>query len=51
MIHELRTYHCMPGRMPDVFARFERVTLSLFSRHGIRATHFWTVLVDPTVGT
>jgi hypothetical protein len=48
MIHEMRTYHCLPGRLPDVVARFRDVTLSLFSRHGIRPLHFWTVVVGPS---
>jgi hypothetical protein len=30
MIHELRIYHCMPGRLPDLHKRFETVTLKLF---------------------
>ncbi|MDQ1629503.1 MAG: hypothetical protein QOI54_3247 [Actinomycetota bacterium] len=45
MIHELRTYHCMPGRLPDVLHRFETVTLRLFERHGIRQVGFWTYAV------
>jgi hypothetical protein len=49
VIHELRTYHCMPGRLSDVLVRFETATLPLFARHGIRPLGFWlgfwTVLV------
>ena len=45
MIHELRIYHCMPGRLADLNARFETVTLKLWERHGIRQAGFWTVLV------
>jgi hypothetical protein len=48
MIHELRTYHCLPGRLSDVVARFRDITLSLFDRHGIRPLHFWTVVVGPS---
>ena len=45
MIHELRIYHCLPGRLPDLLRRFETVTLALWDRHGIRQAGFWTVLV------
>ena len=45
MIHELRIYHAMPGRMPDLNRRFETVTLKLWEKHGIRQVAFWTVLV------
>lgn len=47
MIHELRIYHCMPGRLPDLNKRFETVTLALWDRHAIRQAGFWTVLVGP----
>jgi hypothetical protein len=45
MIHELRIYHCMPGRLPDLSRRFATVTLKLWETHGIRPVGFWTVLV------
>jgi hypothetical protein len=45
MIHELRIYHAMPGRLPDISRRFETITLKLWERHGIRQAGFWTVLV------
>ena len=45
MIHELRVYHCMPGRLPDLSKRFESVTLKLWEKHGIRPVGFWTTLV------
>ena len=45
MIHELRTYRCLPGRLPALLQRFEHKTLALFERHGIRQAGFWTVLV------
>jgi len=48
MIHELRIYHCMPGRLPDLNKRFESVTLGLWEKHGIRQAGFWTVLVGPS---
>src|SRR3546814_17638538 len=45
MIHELRVYRCVPGRLPALLKRFETVTLKLWERHGIRQAGFWTVLV------
>jgi hypothetical protein len=47
MIHELRIYHCTPGRLPDLNKRFETITLGLWQKHGIRQAGFWTVLVGP----
>ncbi len=45
MIHELRVYHCVPGRLPALLKRFETITLGLWEKHGIRQAGFWTVLV------
>ena len=45
MIHELRVYRVVTGRMPAMLARFEKTTLALFEKHGIRQAGFWTTLV------
>ena len=45
MIHELRIYHCIPGRLPALLKRFENVTLKLWEKHNIRQAGFWTVAV------
>jgi hypothetical protein len=45
MIYELRVYHCMPGRLPDLIKRFETVTLGIWEKHGIRQAGFWTTVV------
>jgi NIPSNAP protein len=45
MIHELRVYHCVPGRLPALLKRFETITLDLWKKHGIRQAGFWTVVV------
>jgi hypothetical protein len=47
MIHELRIYHCMPGRIGDLNKRFETITLKLWEKHGIRQAGFWTVAIGP----
>jgi hypothetical protein len=43
MLYELRIYHCMPGKLPAVVARFENTTVALFEKHGIQQVGFWTV--------
>jgi hypothetical protein len=43
MIHELRIYHCVPGRLPALLNRFETITLAIWERFGIRQVGFWTV--------
>lgn len=48
MIHELRIYHCMPGRLGDLNNRFANVTLGIWEKHGIRQVGFWTVLIGPS---
>ena len=45
VIHELRVYRCMPGRLPDLNKRFENVTLKLWEKHGLRPVGFWTTLI------
>ena len=45
MIYELRTYRCIPGRMPALLKRFETITLQLWEKHGIKQAGFWTTLV------
>jgi len=48
MIHELRIYHCMPGRIGDLNNRFANITLKIWEKHGIRQLGFWTVLIGPS---
>ena len=47
MIHELRVYHCEPGKLPALLNRFDTITLKIWERFGIRQAGFWTVLVGP----
>ena len=35
MIYELRVYHCVPGRLPDLIKRFDTITLKLWEKHAI----------------
>lgn len=48
MVHELRIYHCLPGRLPALLKRFEGTTLKLWEKHGIRQAGFWTTLIGPS---
>ena len=48
MLHELRIYHCLPGRLPALNRRFENATLAIWKKHGIRQAGFWTVAIGPS---
>ena len=45
MLYELRIYHAVPGRLPDLLKRFDTITLKLWEKHGIKQAGFWTTLV------
>lgn len=45
MIYELRVYHCVPGRLPDLNRRFDKLTLPLWQKHGIQQAGFWTTVI------
>jgi hypothetical protein len=45
MLYELRIYHCVSGRLPDLNRRFETITLKLWEKHGIRQVGFWTTVI------
>ena len=48
MIHELRIYHCVPGKLAALNERFSTITLKIWERHGIRQAGFWTTLIGPS---
>jgi hypothetical protein len=45
MLYEMRTYHCMPGRLPALVKRFDTITLKLWEKHGIRQAGFFTTVL------
>ena len=47
-IYELRSYTALPGRLPEVLARFEQHTIGIWNRLGIRSYGFWTPLIGPS---
>ena len=45
MIYEMRVYHCLPGRRQALLDRFDKITLKLWEKHGIRQAGFFTTLI------
>ena len=41
MIHDMRIYRTMPGRMPALLKRFETHMLEICERMGIRQLGLW----------
>ena len=41
MLYELRSYYVVPGRMPDVLARFRDHTTKIFDRLDITNVGYW----------
>ena len=48
MIHELRIYHCAPGRLPALHERFQTITLKFWEKYEIQPVGFWTTLIGPS---
>ncbi len=42
LVYELRTYVCLPGRLPALHARFKNHTMKLFEKHGMKNIMYWT---------
>lgn len=42
MLYELRVYEYLPGRLPNINARFANHTIKLFEKHGIKSIGYWT---------
>jgi len=40
-VYELRTYHCMPGRLEALKSRFRDHTVKLFAKHGMKNIGYW----------
>ncbi len=47
MIYEFRVYTALPGRMPALLSRFEKVTLGFWEKYGIRQVGFFTTTIGP----
>jgi hypothetical protein len=46
-VYELRTYHCAPGKLPDLLARFRDHTMTIFQRHGMHNVAYFTPTDEP----
>jgi hypothetical protein len=46
-VYELRVYHALPGKLPELLARFRDHTTKLFDRHGIKNVAYWTPIDEP----
>lgn len=46
-VYELRTYHCEPGKLPNLLARFRDHTVTIFKRHGMRSVGYWVPADGP----
>ena len=40
-VFELRVYHCFPGRLPALQARFRDHTITIFNRHHMTSVAYW----------
>jgi len=47
MIVELRVYTTIPGRLPNLLARFQNHTLGIWERHNIKQVGFFTTVLGP----
>lgn len=45
---ELRTYTCLPGKLPDLLTRFKDHTCKLFEKNGITNIAYWTTVEKDT---
>lgn len=45
---ELRTYTCLPGKLPNLIARFRDHTQKLFEKHGMTNIAYWTTVEKDT---
>jgi hypothetical protein len=46
-VYELRTYHCYPGKLDALLARFRDHTMKLFERHGMHNVAYFTPTDEP----
>jgi hypothetical protein len=45
---ELRTYTCLPGKLPNLLTRFRDHTLNIFEKHGMTNIAYWTTVEKDT---
>src|SRR6266571_7172360 len=47
VVYELRVYHCLEGKLPDLLKRFREHTTKLFEKHGMKNIAYWTPMDEP----
>src|SRR5262249_27768647 len=46
-VYELRIYHALEGKLPDLLKRFREHTTKLFERHGMKNVAYWVPMDEP----
>ena len=46
-VFEIRTYHCLPGRLEALHKRFREHTMKIFEKHGMTNVAYWTPQDSP----
>jgi len=46
-VFEIRTYHCLPGRLEALNKRFREHTTKIFEKHGMTNVAYWTFEDSP----
>jgi hypothetical protein len=46
-VFEIRTYHCLPGRLDALNKRFREHTMKMFEKHGMTNVAYWTFEDSP----
>jgi hypothetical protein len=46
-VYELRTYHCFPGKLPNLLTRFREHTMTIFKRHGMHNVAYFVPTDEP----
>lgn len=49
-VFEIRTYYTLPGRLPNLLARFRDHTAKLFEKHGMVNVGYWVPADPPASG-
>jgi hypothetical protein len=48
MLYEWRVYEVVPGKMGALHARFQKIALKFFEKHGIKVVGFWEAVIGAT---
>ena len=48
MLYELRVYTAVPGKLPELHARFRDHTNRIFAKHGFKPVGYWVNMIGPS---